>query len=299
GAAVGFAGSDDGQPPAWMQSPGNPVLLALATGRPILVHDAADPASPAGWPVDACSGVIVPLQDRDRLMGALVALATTPRRFAHDELQLLQTVGNLLAALVQRRRTEEQLAHAQRLEALGQLTGGIAHDFNNLLTVVSGSLQMLEDEYAAHPGARQLIESALRSVGRGAELTTKLLAFARRQHLRPRPVCPSQTLVDLTMMLRSTLGDAIRIDQECEDGLPPVLADPSQLEAALLNLALNARDAMPDGGRIRIGARERWMTLDATRPERKPGHYVAFSVTDNGQGMSAAVQARALEPFFS
>ncbi len=308
-AASGMGAAQDDAPPEWMQSADSPVLRALAHGSAETMDDPGysadgdrcgrnDGAVPR-WPAGARSGVVVPLQDRDRPIGALLALDGSAGRFGHDELQLLQTVANLLSAQVQRRRTEELLAHAQRLEALGQLTGGVAHDFNNLLTVVSGSLQLLQDEYGTRPGAREVIETALRSVGRGAELTAKLLAFGRRQHLRPRAVRPRPLLEDLVLMLRRTLGEGIHIDLGSEEEVPAVYADPAQLEAALLNLALNARDAMPDGGRIAIGARERWVTREKSHPALQPGHYVVFSVVDNGAGMAPQVLARALEPFYS
>lgn len=295
-AAVGLPGNgiDEAQ---WLALANGPLHRVLGEDRPLVVHDRAD--APSGWPAVAASGVIVPLLDRGRSMGALLAMATQPRRFDHDAVQLLQTVGNLLAALVQRRRTEEQLAHAQRLDAIGQLTGGVAHDFNNLLTVVSGSLQLLECDYEHQPGAREVIESALRSVERGAELTGKLLAFARRQHLSPRAVDPRVLLRDLELLLRSTLGDSVRLGISCPPGLPSAFADPSQLDSALVNLALNARDAMPGGGEITISARERWVTADPTRPEQRPGHYIAFTVADTGRGMTPDVVARAFEPFFT
>ena len=295
-AEVGISGSGNAGAPWWTLANG-PLHQALTDDRPLVVQDSDD--APPGWPASAASGAIVPLLDRERSMGALVALATQPRRFDHDALQLLQTVGNLLAALVQRRRTEEQLAHAQRLEAIGQLTGGVAHDFNNLLTVMSGSLQLLDSEYESQPGAKEIINSALRSVERGSDLTSKLLAFARRQHLSPRAVDPRVLLRDLELLLRSTLGDSVRLKIECPPGLPASFADPSQLDSALVNLALNARDAMPTGGEITISAQERWVTADPTQPEQRPGHYIAFSVADTGRGMTPDIMARAFEPFFT
>jgi len=296
-AAVGMQAIGANNPEWWAVAEG-PLEAAMRSGSPLVVNDGASNAPP-GWPSSAARGVIVPLLDRDRAVGALLALTDQSRRFDHDALQLLQTVGNLIASLVQRRRTEEQLAHAQRLDAIGQMTGGVAHDFNNLLTVVSGSLQLLECEYESQPGAQEIISSALRSVERGSELTSKLLAFARRQHLIPRPIEPASLLNDLELMLRSTLGDAIKLKIDCPPGLPSVFADPSQLDSALVNLALNARDAMPQGGAITIKASEHWVTADPTRPEQRPGHYVAFSVTDTGRGMSPEVLARAFEPFFT
>jgi PAS domain S-box-containing protein len=239
---------------------------------------------------------IVPLFDRYEPMGAIVALSKKQDAFERDALHFLQSVANLLAAAVQRSRSEEQLAHSQRLDAVGQLTGGIAHDFNNLLTVVSGNLQLMEAGLADHPELGDIIDSALRAVDRGAALTRKLLAFARRQRLIPREVAPAQLLSDLKQMLQRTLGERIAITVECSDDVPPVFADPGELDAALINLALNARDAMPRGGDLGIFARREAHPGDG---ELEPGTYVVFSVTDNGTGMPPDLLARALEPFFT
>jgi PAS domain S-box-containing protein len=287
-------GVEDGEAPPWLAVSRGPLRAALAGQVAIL-----DPLDAGDWPEGARSGAAVPLLDRGAPTGALIAVSPDPGRFDHDSLQLLQTVANLLSTLVQRRHYEEQLAHAQRLDAIGQLTGGVAHDFNNLLTVISGNLQLLEDQCAGSPQAREIINSALRSVGRGAELTGKLLAFARRQHLSPSALDPAAILGDLRLMLRSTLGDGIEVRVEHSDALPAMFADASQLDSALLNLALNARDAMPGGGRIDITASERWIIADAAHPTRPPGHYVAFRVSDRGSGMSPEVLERAFEPFFT
>ncbi|HEY6894723.1 MAG TPA: PAS domain S-box protein, partial [Rhodanobacteraceae bacterium] len=239
---------------------------------------------------------IVPLSDRYEPMGAIVALSKKQDAFERDALHFLLSVANLLAAAIQRSRTEEQLAHSQRLDAVGQLTGGIAHDFNNLLTVVSGNLQLLEAGLADRPELGEIIDSALRAVDRGAALTRKLLAFARRQRLMPREVAPAQLLSDLRQMLQRTLGERIAITVECADDVPPVFADPGELDAALINLALNARDAMPRGGDLGIFARREEHSGDG---ELEPGTYVVFSVSDNGTGMPPELLARALEPFFT
>jgi len=200
---------------------------------------------------------------------------------------------------VQRRRTEDQLAHSQRLDAIGQLTGGIAHDFNNLLTIISGSLQLLADEPAQRPGTTELIDGALRSVARGAELTGQLLAFARRQRLNPTAVEPGTLLREMQSMLGRTLGELVRIEVHCDEDLPCAYADAMQLDTALVNLALNARDAMPRGGELALSARECWVAVDESRPELRAGHYVVFSVTDTGHGMNAETRNRAIEPFFT
>ena len=290
-AAVGIDGSQ--LDPATLQQ----AAQIVAQGNVLVDEDAA--ASAEHFPLfdHAGSGAVVPLVDRERTHGALLAWSREPRRFDHDAMHLLQSTANLLAALLQRRRTEEQLAHSQRLEAVGQLTGGIAHDFNNLLTVMSGSLQLLEMECGQQPEAAELIASALRSVSRGAELTTKLLAFARRQRLSPSAVQPARLLRDLELMLRRTLGDAIRLTVHCPADMPAAYADAAQLDAALLNLVLNARDAMPRGGDIAISVEQR-ADEHASDANAAP-QYIVFTVTDTGMGMTPETLARAVEPFYT
>lgn len=277
------------------------LLAALRKGRARMVDDFSSAGEPEhDFPLSkptAGSAALVPLLDVNRPMGALLAFSRQPRKFDHDALHLLQSFANLIAALVQRQRTQDQLAHVQRLDALGQLTGGIAHDFNNLLTIMSGNLQMLESEYEGTSEARELIDSALRSVTRGAELTAKLLSFARRQRLVPQPVNLKAMLHDLNQMLRRTLGDAIRLHVLCPDDLPNAHADPAQLDTALVNLALNARDAMPCGGEIAIEVRR---TDGAGTPtDLSPGDYLLITVADTGRGMSQSTLDHAMEPFFT
>ncbi len=243
--------------------------------------------------------VSVGLYDRRELAGALVVLCRETRDFDRAARHFLEAVANLLDAALARIRAEEELSHSQRLEALGQLTGGIAHDFNNLLTVVSGNLQVLEDEIGDRPAAREIIASALRAVGRGAELTRKLLAFARRQRLTPRALAPDRLLAELAAMLRRTLGEGVEIAVDCKANLGPVFADPGQLDAALVNLALNARDAMPRGGRLTLSARAERIDAAQAGDALPAGAYVVFTVQDTGLGMTAEVLARALEPFFT
>jgi PAS domain S-box-containing protein len=242
---------------------------------------------------------LVPLFDRYEPMGAVLALSRRPDGFDRASLHFLQSITNMLAAAIQRSRSEEQLAHAQRLDAIGQLTGGIAHDFNNLLTVISGNLQLLEDEVAERSESREIMDSALRAVDRGAALTRKLLAFARRQRLIPRPVQSRQLLSDLKEMLQRTLGERIAVSVENPDDAPATFADPGELEAALINLALNARDAMPRGGHLTIGVRPHRIDEDDADSELPPGSYVVFTVADTGIGMAADVLAHALDPFFT
>ena len=278
------------------------LLAALRKGRSWMVEDFAsagtlEQAFPLSQPPSG-SAVLVPLLDVNRPMGALLAFSREPGRFDHDALHLLQSFANLIAALVQRQRTQDQLAHVQRLDALGQLTGGIAHDFNNLLTIMSGNLQLLESEYEGTSEARELIDSALRSVARGVELTAKLLSFARRQRLVPQAVDLSRMLHDLNQMLRRTLGDAVRLRIVCPEGLPSAHADPAQLDTALVNLVLNARDAMPRGGEITIEV-GRATGGGGTPADLPPGDYLLVTVSDTGRGMSQSTRDHAMEPFFT
>ncbi|WP_157825134.1 MULTISPECIES: PAS domain S-box protein [unclassified Stenotrophomonas] len=245
----------------------------------------------------AC-GAATLLRDRDHPTGILMVLSTDTRPIQHDILHLIQGVAVLVAAIMQRRRTAEQLAHAQRLDALGQLTGGIAHDFNNLLTIISGSLQLLDDEYAPHQGARDLIAGALHSVARGASLTSKLLAFARRQPLAPQSVKLHQLVHDLGTMLQRILGESFSLTIECHRGLPPAHVDPCQLETALVNVVLNARDALPGNGEILLSVGEQWVRPQEME-ELQAGHYIVIRITDRGMGMSASTARRAVEPFFT
>ncbi len=248
---------------------------------------------------DYQDAALVLLPDRHAPLGLLLALAGQKGYFDRDRLNFLQSVANILAASIQRERSEEQLAHSQRLDALGQLTGGIAHDFNNLLTVISGNLQLLEVDMPDDKETRETLESASRAVDRGAALTRKLLAFSRRQHLLPHAVHTVQLLADLSDMLGRTLGERIVVTAECAKNTPAVYADLGELEAALINLALNARDAMPRGGRLAIKARSHNVVNGEEDTKLQPGSYVVFAVSDNGAGMPPEILAHVLEPFFT
>jgi PAS domain S-box-containing protein len=191
-------------------------------------------------------------------------------------------------------RTREALLHSQKIEAIGKLTGGVAHDFNNLLTVVLGSLELLRRYLPKDdPRVTRLLDNAVQGAQRGATLTQRMLAFARRQELDLQSV----DLVELTRdLLQRSLGPQVAIDKRFALDINNVRADPQQLETALLNLAVNARDAMPTGGTLTIAARSATVADDVGL---KPGSYVCLSLTDTGEGMDAETLSRATEPFFT
>jgi PAS domain S-box-containing protein len=187
---------------------------------------------------------------------------------------------------------------AQKMDAVGQLTGGIAHDFNNLLMAVIGSLEMLKRRLPDDPRMHQLLDNAVQGAERGAALTKRMLAFARRQDLVPTPIKLPGLVEGMMGLLQRSLGPQIVIETEFVPGLPAVLADSNQLELALLNLAVNGRDAMPNGGTLRIAARHE--LVGTPHPTGLPdGPYVCLSVTDSGTGMDATTLERATEPFFT
>lgn len=199
-------------------------------------------------------------------------------------------------------RREEMLRQSQKMEAVGQLTGGLAHDFNNLLTGISGSLDLIESRLAQGRTAEvsRFITAAQGAANRAASLTHRLLAFSRRQTLSPKPTDVKQLVAGMGDLISRTIGPGIQLETVNAAGLWPSLIDPHQLENAILNLCINARDAMPDGGRITIETANRWFDQRSARDRGvEPGQYISVCVSDTGVGMTPAVQAKAFDPFFT
>jgi signal transduction histidine kinase len=232
-------------------------------------------------------------------VGANQAAISIGRWQAERELfRLNETLEQRVASEIKGRVVaEEAFRQAQKMEAIGQLTGGIAHDFNNILTAIFGSLEMVLASEEADDATRRLVATALRSAGRGARLTQQLLAFARRQVLQPKLANLNDLLLEMRVLMQRAVGEAVEISFSLAKELPSCLIDPAQLETAMLNLVINARDAMPEGGAVRVETAP--VSLSAATDDLPRGDYVRLSVADTGVGMSPEVAARAFEPFFT
>lgn len=284
----------------------------------------------SGYPVKALSGGeaawarCVHPDDVERVTGSLHAVIASKGDHWEEEYRFLHADGRALTVIdraflvrdesgravrmlgsmvdvTERRNLMERVNQSQRLEAIGQLTGGVAHDFNNLLTVILGNTELLGEQLEDRPPLKALADMTVKAGGRAAELTSHLLAFARRQPLAPRQVDVNRLVGGMEGLLRRTVTEDIEIEWIRAGGLWPAEVDPGQLESAVLNLAINARDAMPDGGRLTIETANSRLDDDyaATNPGAIPGQYVMVSVSDTGSGMTADVVAHAFEPFFT
>jgi len=283
--------------PAWFDGLGNAVLLERPLGAAALASAvrAALRARRKQYETRAY------LAEREAVAAQLSALnASLETRVAERTAELRAAYDRLGEEARERGRAEARLAQAQRMEALGQLAGGVAHDFNNVLQAVIGGLGLIR----RRPGDAEAVERLARMAGdaaqRGASITGRLLAFARRGALRAEPVPPLPLLEALREMLAHTLGVGIAMRVAADPDLPMLLADKAQLETVLVNLAVNARDAMPDGGTLLLAvAPEAVLDAEAHPAGLAPGGYLRLSVSDTGTGMGAATLARASEPFFT
>ena len=304
----------------------------LKRGRTVTVADAdQDPrtrdAADALKGISAQAFINMPVTEQGGFVALLYLNHATARPWSADELAFVREVAERTRVAVERRRAEqelaqltvsleeqvedrtrdllaaeEQLRQAQKMEAVGQLTGGLAHDFNNLLAGISGALEMMQvriDQGRIAELGRYVV-AAQGAARRAAALTHRLLAFSRRQTLDPKPVDVNRLITGMEDLIRRTVGPAIEVEMVGAGGLWPALVDPNQLENALLNLCINARDAMPEGGRITVETANKWLD-ERTGRERQlePGQYLSLCVTDTGTGMSPEVQARAFDPFYT
>ncbi|HEY3798867.1 MAG TPA: response regulator [Caulobacteraceae bacterium] len=227
-----------------------------------------------------------------------VAERTAALEASRAELQALnhELEGRIEQRTREREQALAQLFEAQKIDTIGQLTGGVAHDFNNLLMAMIGSLELLRKRLPGDETAQRLLANALKGAERGAALTQRLLAFARRQELRPEPIDLPALMAGMRELLSRSLGPQITLVEDIAEELPPVLADANQLELALMNLALNARDAMPGGGVLTISTRAEEVSPGASL---SAGRYLRLIVADTGEGMDADTLAHAVEPFFT
>lgn len=320
-----------GSHPIGAFGPGN--IANLREGRTSVYDDVeADPGT-AGIGLDAfgiASLVAVPLVREGKLRAALYVNHDQVRKWEPAKVALIEEVAarvwdaveranavdalrtlnadlerRIAAAVAEREKIEEALRQSQKMEAVGQLTGGIAHDFNNLLTIVTGNIDMtgraLEAAGVSDPRARRALDNAMKGAERAAALTHRLLAFSRRQPLAPKPTDADRLVAGMSDLLSRSLGETVSLEIVTSPGLWRIEVDPNQLENAILNLAVNARDAMPDGGTLTIEtANERLGDeYSAQHAEVAPGQYVVIAVTDTGEGMTRETVARVFEPFFT
>jgi signal transduction histidine kinase len=280
------------------------VLVAGVSSRLSLDHQYRSFLERVGIQIATAIANASTYQEERRRTEALADI-TTHKNAEAEMRRFNETLEERVAAEIERRlQAEAALRQAQKMEAIGQLTGGVAHDMNNLLLVIQGNLELLERHLpSAKTGVRlrRPVQRALHGVERAAALTQQLLAFARRQPLDPKPIEPGRLVAGMSQLLRRTLGKTIAIETRLADGLWRIFADPNQLENAILNLAVNARDAMPDGGTLTLETVNAILGAEEIGPqaEARSGEYVLIAVRDTGTGMSREDAERAFEPFFT
>ena len=287
---------------------------AILVSRPARLFEYFNEAS-----APIIEGLVLPLRDAEgRPVGTIWIVAhDEERQFDATDVAILQQISSFFALATRmasdvadaverltkekrkRKTAEDALSRATRMEVLGQLTGGLAHDFNNLLTAILGNLELVEMRLGADEMLRKMVQTATRSAQRGAKLTEQLLAFSRRQHLVSQPIDLNTAVSGMSEMLARTLGGGMELRTALADDLWPALIDQTQIEVALLNLVINARDAMGVGGTTLVGTRNVRTDERDFPDDLAPGEYVALSVADSGEGMTAEVLAKAFEPFFT
>jgi PAS domain S-box-containing protein len=268
-------------------------------GREIDVSLTISPILDAAGRIIGASKIARDITEKKRAEAALRDLnENLERRVAERTRELAEAIERERVQVKEREQAEAALRQAQKMEAVGQLAAGVAHDFNNLLTAILGNLELL-DRRLADQRLRKLAQAAMRAAQRGAKLNEQMLAFSRKQHLAPASVDLNALVTEVEDMLRRTLGGIVKVTTVLAPDLWPALVDPHQLELVILNLAINARDAMPLGGRVLIETRNVKASMLDKSVGLAPGDYVRLSVADTGEGMSEEVLARACEPFYT
>jgi len=296
-AVADFAGNYVSVSPAWEQITGRPISEALASNYIDFVHpDHADKAA-ANF-ADLRAGKPVWCENRYRRADGSYCWLSWRAVSMVEESRIYAVARDITAE----KDRDEQLRQSQKMEVVGQLTGGIAHDFNNLLTIIMGSLELLQRGMAnAEPKVTRRIDAAMEGARRAAALTHRLLAFARRQPLEPKAIEPNRLVAGMSDMLHRVLGEPIALKFVSAAGVWRVQADVNQLENSILNLAVNARDAMPQGGHLTIETQNIFLdeTYTKTNADVVPGEYVMIAVTDTGTGMTPEIREKVFEPFFT
>lgn len=256
----------------------------------------------------SASLLIVPFTIAGKLTGGVGLLSDEPRNFSAEEIQLAKSVADQVVGAVVRarleaeqRRLEAEYQQAQKMEAIGQLAAGIAHDFNNLLTAINGFAELLQMSLARNDPNQDAVRKILYSGQRAAELVSQLLAFSRKQIIQPKVINLNKHVRNMEKMLRRIIGENIKLKTRLTLNLWPIKVDPTQIEQVIINLAINARDAMPDGGQLTIDTSQVVLTKQdiAAHPETQPGDYVLMTISDDGPGMTEEVKAHIFEPFFT
>ena len=280
----------------------SPQGRAFITRQPVIIHDLQHSNNlvlPEFYPhhgIVSTVDVIIAAQDGTPY-GVLEIDSPTLHQYDEYDINFLTGFANVLAEAVFRTQKNKAQQDSQRLQAIGQLTGGIAHDFNNTLTVVINYLDVVKSRLPVEDGNQQIIDEALAAAQHGASLTQNLLSFARRQALRPVPIDVNQKIIQTASLLNRTLGRGIEVGLNLGPDIWPATIDPTYFQASLINLATNARDAMPNGGTITITTSNR--RIHDSEPDISQGDYICIEIKDTGTGMAPKVLARIFDPFFT